>query len=297
MGLGVLASCAEEAPQDDLAVSVPADRFGLLTISYSEHRVPGGAEPQLLMGGFFARHAGLTRDGVLSVLNLPDTPGGADLDQPVGSCRYAERELGGTMDDDGGAFVDLLDAGSVRLTIDGRKVGLRRRSFPDIFGSVSGITYEGALDDPTGTSGAVLVEGRGSYEVGSFMVSVTPPPVARLLEVDGAPVLGTYASLRWDADAEVRWLPQERVVASEPLPVVVEVVALQFNRVASVRCVVDDTGSMLVPRSELQKLAPSATADATVRLVLRRIARARFAAAGLHSGEVMFISRDSVLLQ
>lgn len=297
LALSTIASCAEEAPQD-VGTSQPADRFGVLTISYSEHRVPGGTEPQVVVGGLFARHAGMPRDEVIHTLNLPDVPDAALLELKLGSCEYVDRNLSIEPGADGNAFVDLLDAGDIRLRFQMRTERLARRSVPDLFSNVTGITYEGVLHDAAAPilAGPVRVESRGPHEVGSFLVDVNAPPVPRLLEVSGERTSGSYAPIDWDANLEIRWLPAE-TRPDNSNRVYIELVALQYDRIVSLRCATRDDGFAGLPRDGVAAVGRAVTPDSTVRLITRRIARADFGAAGLHTGLVFFVSRDSVLLE
>ena len=293
-------SCADTGGVDELGRSQPADRFGVLAISYSEHRVPGGVDPQIMVAGFFARHVAIARDEVLYTLNIPDVPDTNLLDMPLGSCRLMDRPLAASVEPDPEhAFVDLLDAGDIRVHVGARGQRLRRRGVPDIFPHVTGVTYEGIVHDATNpvAGGPIRVEGRGSHEVGDFLVDVTPPPVPRLLEVAGQPVTGGYTSIDdWDTHLPVQWLAAEP--AAQPSQrVYIELVALRFDRIVSLRCVTRDDGSAGLPREGVAEVGKAATPDASVHLILRRIARSSFATAGIHTGDVFFVSRDSLMVQ
>lgn len=296
--LGLLSSaCAEQAPAP-LDSSTPADRFAVLSVSYAEHRIPGGAEPQLVLGGFFARHHGISQREVLDILHLPDVPDAPTLGLAPPQCIIVERQLAAPiLKDPYESYVDLLDAGELRLEFAGRTERLRRRNFPGLFSAVSGMTYEGSLDSPAPAGGgAMRLEGRGSHEVGDFRVDLRAPPVPRLIEVDGDPVTGAWAHVEWDRPLTVRWLSAE-TDSSGVAPVFIEIAVLKYDRTIALRCAAADDGRTTIEPRALQQVATHITSSSTVRLVARRISRAPFAAPGIHSGEAFFVSRDSVLLK
>ncbi len=292
-----VASCAEEAPPDEQGRSSPADRFGQLTVSYVEHRVPGGAMPQVHVAGFFARHAGIDRPEVLRILNQPDVPDHALLDMHAGDCKILERQLPRPPLDDPAAFVELLDAGEIRMRFGPRSARLQRRSFPDLFDSVAGLTYEGSLSGavtPLG-GGTLALDGLGSAEVGNFVVHLEVPPVPRLIAVGERPITSHYAGIDWDDDLQVRWLVAE--TSPDPaVPVYIELAVLQFDRTISLVCVAPDTGVATLPHEAVAAVGAAVESDSAVRLITRRITKSQFRTDRIHSTDAYFVSRDSVLL-
>ncbi len=293
----LLPSCAEEAPPEDLDRSTPADRFAQITVSYVEHRVPGGARPQVHISGFFARHAGIDRGEVLRILNQPDVPDPQLLSMRIGDCKIVERELGRPPVEDT-SFVELLDAGEIRMQFGNRGARLQRRSFPELFTNVNGLTYEGALGGGHAPmmGGSLTLRGRGSSEVGDFRVRVEVPPVPRLIALGSSPVSSPYAGIDWDEDLDVRWLVAE-TSPNHNVPVYIELAVLQFDRTTSLICVAPDTGMATLPHDAVSLIAGSVESDSTVQLITRRISRAGFRTARIHSSEAFFVSRDSVLLK
>ncbi len=289
--LALALGCAEELPSRELGSSAPASRFGHLSITYSEHRVPGGVDPQVIASGLFARHIGVSKTDVVSAIVSSD---GFDDTPVVGACRVESRALGLRPGED--HFVDLVDAGELRVNAPAGSVRLDRRSFPEVYPAVTGLTYEGTLPRPElGEDTPLRIEGRGSYEVGPFVVEATLPAVPSLLAVDGTPVTGPYAAVRWDADLEVRWaVPEPNRRAATAL---IDVVVLGYDRVTTLRCATPDSGLALLPRAGLAALADARQPDATTRLVVQRVRHAPFAAAGIHGGEVVVSSRDAVLVE
>ena len=287
-------SCAEEVAPEEYLHNEPADRFGLITVTYNEHRIPGGVEPQVLVNAFFARHVALSHEQVLDIVNHPDTLEPSISAVPVGQCRIKTRDLREQALTHDSAYLDLLDAGDIRISTEEQALALRRRSFPDIFPMVTGLTYEGILSDTRrlrhGTS--LLLEGRGSQEVGDFVVSLKAPSVPRLLEVASQPVTGSYSSFDWTTDLEIKWL-----CLGEAGNVLVELVAIDFDRSVSLQCRLPDTGVGHITNTALELMKGRVAPDSTLRLIVRRVARSRFQTPGIHFGEVTYVSRDSVLLE
>lgn len=291
-----MTSCAHDS-SDELGRSIPAETFGVLTISYAEHRVPGGAEPMVVVGGVFARHAGVDRRGVLDVLNLPDLPSDDALALTRDNCILVDRVLG---EPPGGdpydTFIELVDAGEIRLGYQDESAPLRLRSFPELYENVTGVTYEGFVPASTVAGRTLQLSGRGSSEVGPFRVALEAPPVPTLIEVAGQPIIGSYSGYDWEGDLNVKWLPAETDPTASG-PVMIELVVLQFDRAESLQCMTADTGEVGLPPQGVAALARSVGQDATVRLIVRRLASAQFSTSGLHSGRAYFVARDSVILQ
>ena len=293
-----LHSCAQDLPPDPQNEAVLEESFGLVMVSYSEHRVPGGAQPQLLVSGFFARHAGLNHGDVLHVLNQPDLPDPAMLNIRTGHCEIVDQLLGlPPTPNPYDSYIELLDVGPVTFAASGHNHHLRMRSFPGLFENVIGVTYEASLPRAlTPTAGSsVAFRAEGGDTVSGFAVTLEAPPVPRLLQIGGEDVLDAYASIDWSSDLEVKWLPSE-TQATESGPVYLELAVHQFDRTHSLRCVTADTGAAVLPQIGIQAVLDHATSDATVRFIARRIHRDTFTTGGLRSGDAFYVSRDSVVL-
>ncbi|MFT7623606.1 MAG: hypothetical protein ACI9WU_002789 [Myxococcota bacterium] len=291
-------ACFESPPsQDREEEDGPADRFGLIQVSYEEHRVPGGAKPQLHASGLFVRHVGLSRSSVLSLLDQSPTPVPGMDTVEVGQCVLQSRDLGRPNEDADG-YVELMDAGVVGMELGPRVTRLQHRYWPDRQGYVEGLSYEGALparSAPVAT-GFLTLTGSGSPRVGNFMVRLAVPPVPRLLTLNDEPITSIWADVDFDQDLELGWVAAE-TAPEQAGPVYVELAVMHFDRTSSLVCVAPDSGRFTLPRETLQRLEQVVTPDATVRLVMRRAAGSAFAAAGLQTGRALFVSRDSVLLR
>ncbi len=287
-----LGSCHEEAEPNAYGHTAPADRFALLTISYAEHRVPGGVTPQVHANGLFVRHVGVTRDRVLRVLNQPEVRA-LELSAPApGECKLDQRHPVEISPTD--QAVELLSAGRLRVEAGPHVTRLAEHTWPNIVPGVSGVAYEGTL--PGAAAGALKVSGAGSRNVGRFLVRLEIPPVPQLASLNGEPITSTWADVPFDSELQVQWSVAEADPATAP-PVYVELAVLHFDRTTSLVCAAADTGTFVLPREAVEQLGETITPDATVRLVTRRVSTASFAAPGLHTGEAVFVSRDAVLLR
>ena len=293
-GVG-LAGCHAEAPQDEIGHSEPASRFGVVALTYSEHPGPKGDTPQLVVSGVFARHAGLSPENIIDLLHLTDVPDAELLALKAPRCKYDEKELPKNIAPAANNFADLLDAGDVRLTLDGGDESLARRRLPDLFENISGVTYEAARNAPLTAGSTVQLEGRGSHDVGRFNVNLEVQPVPRILGIDNQPVLGGHASADLDDELTVRWLPAESVPDAASL-VYIELAVLHFDSSFSLRCVTRDVGAATLPAHGVARVAEENGEGATVRLILRRISRSPLKAEGINTGDAFLVSRSSIVL-
>jgi hypothetical protein len=296
----LLSGCAEEMDPVEYFRQADAQHFGLLTVTYHEDKFGGQSQPQVSAAGVFARYNGLTQDEVLSILNLPDTLNSNVATLANGSCRIIVRASGKSeLLERDSVFVDLLDAGEIRLETEGLAYRLTRRSFPDIFLDVAGITYEGIFGATNGIwdRAKISLSGRGSLEVGEFSSQLKMPPVPKLLEIGGAPHTGEYASIDWDRDFMLRWARMPRAPGTPSGSVFVELSAIELERQVSLHCRSYDTGMMVLPLPTLSGLKHLVSDTATLRMVIRRLESTHISAAGIESAELHLISRDSVLLQ
>jgi hypothetical protein len=296
----LVVGCAEEVPADYEAFHAPATQLGLLTIVYSETGIPGSSNPTVIVDGVFSRASGFTHDDVLYAVNLPNTPDRIGTALGTGDCEIVVQRLGQPLTAAGDSpFIELMDVGEIRVRFGTEEYRLTRRSFPELFEQVHGVTYDAVLSDTERNilGNGAMVEGLGSETVGDFRVDIRAPHVPRLLAIDGQPVTTHYASLPWDRDIRVRWLVDERTPPTQAGVVYLELNAIQLDQTASLRCVVEDTGTALLPRTGIQELLPNINDTTTLRMVVRRITEVDFSAPGLHGGMVFFISRDSVLIE
>lgn len=296
----LLVGCAEEVPADYEEFHAPATQIGLLTIVYSETGIPGTSNPPVIVDGVFSRASGFTHDDVLYAVNLPNTPDRIGTALGVGDCEIVVQKLGQPLTAAGDSpFIELMDVGEIRIRFGTQEYRLTRRSFPELFEQVHGVTYEAVLSDTERNilGKDVMVEGLGSEAVGDFRVNLRAPHVPRLLEIDGQPVTTNYATLPWDRDIRVRWLVDERTSSAQSGVVYLELNAIQLDQATSLRCVVEDKGTAILPRTGIQELLPNINETTTLRMVVRRVSEVDFTTDGLHGGMVFFISRDSVLIE
>jgi hypothetical protein len=286
--------CSDHGPEDLMARSQPADRFGLIIVSHSPGPVPGGVAEDLRVGAFFVRHAGFDKTQVLDLINLPDVPEPSMFDLAIGHCEVTERELGEGFEASVDSYVDLLDAGDVRLFLDARgTTPLRRRAFPDLFSNVGGVTYEASAME-SATRGSLRIQGKGSRQVGDFVVSLTPTPIPMLRTVAGEPITSNYSGIDWQQPLSIEWSPVQ--VPTVNTQTYIELAALQFDRIISLRCRAEDRGRATLPQAGIEAVGRVAGKATTVRLSVSRVRHQRFAAAGLHDGDAFYVSRDSILL-
>ena len=213
-------------------------------------------------------------------------------------CRVVRRNLGNSGPDyDGVAFVDLLDAGDIRISQLQHETGLNRRPFPDIFPTVAGVTYEGIFSSPNSQRDLyrLVLHSKGSYDVGGFSATIGAPAIPRLLELGNAPVTSDYASIDWDADLPLSWL---HVETGEQLSrLLIEISLVNFDKSVSLQCAVADVGSSTISAEQIDAIQQDLSPNTTVRLSVRRVHHTPFVAPGLHTGDVYFVSSDSVILQ
>jgi hypothetical protein len=236
----------------------------------------------------------------MAKLNLGNAIDNHVLALHEGFCHMQVRGFGRLeLSEDDTAFIDLIDAGDLRLDTGGAAYRLTRRAYPDIFLEVTGVTYQGifSVARDQWEESPVKITGRGSLDVGEFSDELTVPPVPRLLEVGGAPVTGEYASLDWEGDLVVRWYSGSHDSAEPLASVFVEFAVVELERRASLHCRTRDTGLMVLPRATLSELRRHTGDNATVRMIIRRISSDDFSAAGVDAGEIHLISQDAVLLQ
>ena len=284
-------------PGDDGLEDAPlgGERFAVIAIVRSESKAPG-ADDEVQVTGFFARDRGFDRALILDLASLPDVPDARLLALETGRCEMREARSGQPPEaDEFEAFVDFLDAGEIRLDFGEHGVqSMRRRPFAELWSSVNGVTYTASIpvelaDQP------LQIAGLGSPELGDFRVRRALPPVPTVRAVGHEPVTGAYASIDWADDLEVQW---SAPVAEElGARLLISLEALQYDRTVALDCVVRDIGIAILPAAGVALVSQRATEDATVRLVVRRIARVPFAAAGMHQADAFFVSRNAVLLK
>ncbi len=277
-----------------------AERFAILTVVRSD--AAAGLTEELRIEGFFARQWGLSHLGAVEVVGLPELGDPELFALEVGRCRVVERSMAVTLrGDEHEAFIDLLDAGEVRLRFGEHGTHrLARRPVSELHAAVNGVTYEASLPmamvaPPSGGSAVLALEGRGSSELGTFHLTHTLAPPPTIQAVNGEPVTGDYAGIDWSDELAVTWLSTGAAEGDSHLVVSLE--ALQFDRRVELRCRSRDTGAVVLPAEGVQAVSTLATSETITRLVVQRLARVDFVASGLHEGHAVFAARSLVLLK
>ncbi len=301
---------SEETAPDDR--STVASTIGVVTVVRAESHAPGMA-PQLQLSAAFARYRGFAAADIVDFASLEDVPDWQLLELPVGHCQVVQSSenplatfTGSSLVSANGGienFVDFLEAGELRAlgSQDVRQARFERRALPELWTTVSGVTYEAILP-LSAAERPISIDGWGSQHAGSFRLEASVPPTPTLTEVGGQPVTAAYATIDWDEELEVRWetptLPGPALGgATTPTRLTVSLEALEFDRVVAFRCACPDVGSAGLPRAGIAAFAPFARAEATVRLVIRRTAQVPFSAASIHEAMAFFVARSSVLVK
>lgn len=312
VALLLTSACFDESDVPEGDRSNVASTIGVVTVVRAESHAPGIA-PQLQLNAAFARYRGFSAADVVDFASLEDVPDWQLLELPVGHCQVVQSNAsaigtaGGRprLGADGGIedFVDFLEAGELRAlgSQDIRQARFERRALPELWTTVSGVTYEATLP-LSAAERPISIDGWGSQHAGSFRLEAVVPPTPTLTEVGGQPVTAAYATIDWDEELEVRWetaAPPDPAlgVTAVPTRLTVSLEALEFDRVVAFRCACPDVGSAGLPRAGIAALAPFARGEATVRLVVRRTAQVPFAAARVHEAMAFFVARSSVLVK
>ncbi|MBT9557257.1 MAG: hypothetical protein IV100_14555 [Myxococcales bacterium] len=300
-------ACFDESDVPEGDRSNVASTIGVVTVVRAESHAPGIA-PQLQLNAAFARYRGFSAADVVDFASLEDVPDWQLLELPIGHCQVVQSNAsaigtaGGrtTRSADGGIedFVDFLEAGELRAlgSQDIRQARFERRALPELWTTVSGVTYEATLP-LSAAERPISIDGWGSQHAGSFRLEATVPPTPTLTEVGGQPVTAAYATIDWEEELDVRWETPVAPEGAAPTRLTVSLEALEFDRVVAFRCACPDIGSAGLPRAGIEALAPFARGEATVRLVVRRTAQIPFAAARVHEAMAFFVARSSVLVK
>ena len=285
--------CADHGPDDTLGRSVPAAKFAMAVVSRTPSPAPGGIAEDLRVSAFFVRHVGFNETEVLDLINLPDAPEPMALAMELGGCQLSERNLADGVEQGGDSFIDLIDAGDLRINLTSSgSARIQRNAFPDLFSNIGGVTYElSGLDGAT--SGLLQLTGRGSRQVGRFAVSLDAVPIPILHSAGGQPITSNYAAVDWREPLDVEWAPS----SAEGAMTFIELAALQYDRIVSLQCRARDTGLATLPRAGVEAVGELAQSDATVRLSVRRLVQEPFHATGMQRAHAFFVARDSVFLK
>ncbi len=299
-----VAGCGQSAVEDGtsrdgVTVGGAEGRFGLVVLTFSENRDNWRVRDQLNGSAWFVEHTEMPQREVLRLLNVPlvSERAPAHLD----TCELRVRAIGHDAPASGldGGSVYFMDAGEVTVDVGHEGLALDSAWFPDVYPEVAGLVYEGSVQNGLAfMSGPDLrVVGHGSGEVGPFNVEVAPPEPVRLASVAGREVVGHRVALRHapertEGGVDVTWSAPHR--AGNGL-LVVELVRRGYDRTATLACTVADDGQFTLPEALVARL-PDYGRDQTDRLTVTRFGTAPFAADGLPEGQVLVLTRDSVLV-
>lgn len=292
MLLSALAAACAGTEADGPTIAPQAqERFAIATLAWSSARAGNGATAQ----AYFVEHAPGERAALIDFLHVPGASVAFDAGIPVDSCVVTHPAAP--------SAAVLLDAGELTVeSADGEAI-LESSYIPDGYMQVAGLAYEGVIDlDPT-TSRFELVAD-GSDEVGPFSVTLNAPPTVKLVAVAGESVVRGRVSVDLGALAEemqglaVAWeapeSPYEGLLAEDVAVVTYE--RRGFGDEWTVACAVKDDGRFTIPAAALHNL-PDLGADATDRIIVRRVAGASFAATGISDGLALAIAEDAAYVE
>ena len=199
--LGVVAAACTDQPSSDSADAESSELHAFVTIERWSDALDGNAK-RVLAEVRFAKTQRSVEPALVGKLlgNTIDVPN-------AGQCE----RLGVTKDDPAVALhalppIELLDAGGVELeSVDGPRVALAERAYPDVAHLVSGVVYTSRqASTELGATGPVRLVVNGSSDVVPFSAWVdVPDPLDNVL-VSGAP-LGEFLADDFASDLEISW--------------------------------------------------------------------------------------------
>ncbi|MFO0749248.1 MAG: hypothetical protein U1F43_26830 [Myxococcota bacterium] len=291
LGGAVVGACTGPDPSDAPSVLTTApERFAVATVALSSARPQGTAVAQ----AYFVEHPPGERGALLDFLHVPGAAVAFDAGLAVDTCVVTHPRAP--------SQAVLLDAGELTVETAESETILDSSYIPDGYMRVAGLAYEGTVDLGAHASGTFVLAAAGSDEVGPFAVTLNAPPAVRLLSIGGESAergrvlladelrQGRGLAVAWEAPSS----PYEGVLAEDVAVVTYE--RRGFGEEWTVACAVKDDGNFVIPAPALQGLADLGD-DATDRVVVRRIAGASFAAAGIPEGLALAISEDAAYVE
>ncbi|NUN12538.1 MAG: hypothetical protein HUU55_02750 [Myxococcales bacterium] len=292
--------CADHRPSPG-QTSVAADddkRFGLLTLQLTQETTARNGTVAVNGGAVFVRSRGMDRAEVLKAVGTPDYSDFSEFE--AGQCNLVIRPLADVpLRDDGTRDVELLEAGDVSIETPENVVKLRSTYFPDLVPYISGVTYKVANSQRRPPAALrkqqknTRIRATGSFDIPAFRadLDIDIPKTVTLVEVGGLSAAGGSVDTEPGRDLSVTWEPS----GSPATLFLVEINQYSFDEVASIRCLVPDTGIFTIPEETLSSLPM--WGSATKRLQVNRISIQPFDADGLDDGVFVLVAQDSVVLR
>lgn len=286
-----LVACSGEEGLADGSVELHQSRLGLVSVTYDHRWTDVHDAAQLTATAQFVRYSAMDHEQVARLLALPLDP---QRDLPaLDQCRRYDLSLDlaahTALETEEQGYVELLEAGDLKIEAQGSTVTLMPRHFPGLLPFISGVVYgeaQAALINRG--SHVVSSSSTGGEAVGAFSARLNSPQLPRLSAVAGAASRSLVTLPRGSA-LPLRWHPSATPGATE-----VTYLELRYNaggtRHEALRCRLLDDGQFEVPRSLMAGLAGKVT------LNLTRLQQGSFVASGLDHGELRVVVRDTAAL-
>jgi hypothetical protein len=277
--IGCSAAVADEPDQAPVGDSPSAVESGVTEGSVTVERTvtlassaAGQAVRTHVSARFMRVRGGIDHDAaeqmVASPFRLP-------ADAPLG-CSWMTVEPGPMGQAEG--TVELLDVGDIVLHVDSTATQLAARAFPDVGDIVSGVVYtsrDHSADLPLG--GSYLIETTGSDVMERFSMRVDAPRAPAAVRLGEQPVESDDLEVATDHPLTVSWEPIDAAPSDR---IYLDVLPLEADGGAALRCVFEDDGRGVVP-ARFVRWDPGVELEVAVH----RYRRTELGAADMTSGE------------
>jgi hypothetical protein len=243
-------------------VGVAEAAVGSVGVLHVERLVTDAADelgPTVLPGptvlsAAFARYRGLEAGSVLGLL-------GSGTTAAPGSCAYLGSASLGSGDALGtlAAEVELLDVGTLQVSVAGTEARLSPRAFPDLASVLAGVFYAGDADlgSPRAGIDEYAFRAAGSDEIPAFDAVAPVPAAPADLRIDGT-LASELVALSREGGFEVSWAPGDAR----------DTVEIEVRSHGDVLvCAAHDDGTLRIDADSLAILAPDVDATLRVRRV------------------------------
>lgn len=287
--LTVGVACAPEESSQEVLQAELSTEVGEILISYAQ---PLGepVEDQLIdsfqISARFIRIRDIERQEVRSLWSeeLPLVDASIDECESIESSSHRDQMLTGSL--------ELLDAGELRMQVDGEEERIPNWNFPSVFGVVAGVLY--GSDDGLGLGFVAEQEYRlvtdGSEEIGAIELAMQSPSELSGVVVGGVELSDEGVTLESPSALDIRWEPSDS--GSE---ILIELSYAQFNSEQRLVCRSHDDGDLELPSRTVSRLWEAGVSDA--RLVIYRVVRQPFNVEGLSEGEAVFMVSLTIPLE